>query len=298
MKKIKQRIEYGLLRALSAVIQNLPLRMAFIIGCCLAWFVHYIVRFRVITARRRIKEVFGDRFTDPEIKHIAWISWRNICFNVIEIMRMKSVNHKYITKYMDTRSLILLEKLIESGKGAVLCVPHMGNWDLGGISAHLMGIPFFFIARRQKNPWTDAYLNRMRQVTGVETIMSDDQGMLRDAVKRLKRGMVFAILPDVRSRTPALKIPYLNGEANIAHGTSLFAHLADVPVIPALTRRVGWFRHEWAIGNPIYPDKTVDREQDFQRMTNSVFHFFNQAVQQTPEQYFWYNKRWVLDPLQ
>ena len=297
MKKIKHAMEYACLRALSFIIKHLPLRAAFVLGWCLAWFAHYIVRFRASTARKRIKQVFGERLKDREIKRVAWVSWRNLCFNTIEIMRMESITHDYIAKYMDTRSLGSLKNVISSGKGAILCVPHMGNWDIGGLSAHLLGIPFFFIARRQKNPWTDEFLNQMRRVTGVETIMSDDQGMLRAAVKRLKRGMVFAILPDVRSRTPGLKIPYLNAEANIASGTALFSHLADVPVVTAFTRRAGWFRHVWVIGAPIYPDKTGDRDQDFQRMMASVFEFFDQAVQETPEQYFWYNKRWVLDPL-
>lgn len=127
--------------------------------------------------------------------------------------------------------------------------------------------------------------------------MSDDPRMFRAAIKRLKQGMFFAVLPDVRSRTHSLKIPYLGAQANIAHGLALFSHLANVPVVPALTRRVGWFRHDWRIGEPIYPDKTVERDQDFQRMTSLVFDFFDQAVRETPEQYFWYNKRWVLDPL-
>jgi len=297
MKKIKHVLEYVLLRLLSGLIRVLPLRLAFALAWVLAWFSHRVIRFRVRSARQRIHEVFGERFSRPEVNRIAWISWRNLCFTAIEVFRMQSITKEYIAKYMETDQLSRLQNVISSGTGAVLCVPHMGSWEMGGLSAHLMGIPFFFIARRQKNPLTDAYLHKRRQVTGADTMMSDDQGMLRNAVKRLKRGMVFAILPDVRSRTPALKIPFLNGEANIAQGTALFAHLANVPVVPAYTRRVGWLRHAWSIGDPVYPDKTIDREKDLQRMTETIFNYFDQAIQETPEQYFWYNKRWVLDPL-
>ncbi|MDD2237962.1 MAG: lysophospholipid acyltransferase family protein [Kiritimatiellae bacterium] len=279
MKKIKQVLEYVLLRLLSGIIRVLPLRLAFCLAWVLAWFSHQVIRFRVQSARQRIRQVFGERFSRSEVNQIAWISWRNLCFTATEVFRMQSVTKEYISSYMETDQLARLQNVIASGKGAILCVPHMGNWELGGLSAHLMGIPFFFIARRQKNPLTDAYLNKMRQVTGADTMMSDDQGMLRNAVKRLKRGMVFAILPDVRSRTPALKIPYLNGEANIAQGMALFAHLANVPVVPAHTRRVGWFRHVWSIGTPVYPDKTADRDKDLQRMTEIIFNYSDQAIQ-------------------
>ena len=297
MKKIKHWAEYVLLRILAASIQYMPLHMALAIAWLLAALIHFVFRFRVQMARHRIREVFGERFTNRQSRSISWISWRNLCFNAVEIMRAPQINLHYIEKYVENRTLLPLQNLTVSGKGALLCVPHMGNWDLGGLSAHLMGIPFFFIARRQKNPYTDDYLNKMRQSTGAETIMSDDQRMLRDAVKRLKRGMVFAILPDVRSRTPALKIPFLNHTANIAHGLALFSHLSDVPILPALTRRIGWTHHVWVFGEPVYPDKAAEREQDFQRLTETVFQFFDQAIRDYPEQYFWYNKRWVLDPL-
>jgi len=297
MKKVKHVTEYALLRLLSAVIRRLPLRAAFILAWILAAFLHYILRFRVRSARERIRQVFGDRFTSREIGRIAWISWRNICFNVVEIVRAPSITLDHIQRYVRTEAFVRMKEFLASGTGAVLCVPHMGNWDLAGLSAHLMGIPFFFIARRQRNPYTDAYLNKMRQSTGAETIMSDDQRMLRATVRRLKEGMVFAILPDVRSRTPALDISFLGYPANIANGAALFSHLAQVPVIPALTRRVGWFRHDWVLGAPIQPDASVPREADFQRITEHAFRFFEQAIRETPEQYFWYNKRWVLDPL-
>ena len=38
----------------------------------------------------------------------------------------------------------------------------MGNWELAGIAIDLNDLPIFSIARRQKNPLTDAYINNMR----------------------------------------------------------------------------------------------------------------------------------------
>ena len=59
MKKIKHWAEYILLRILAALIQYMPLRMALAIAWLLAALIHFVFRFRVKTARSRIRDVFG-----------------------------------------------------------------------------------------------------------------------------------------------------------------------------------------------------------------------------------------------
>ena len=41
----------------------------------------------------------------------------------------------------------------------------------------------------------------------------------------------------------------------------------------------------------------IGSEEDFLRMTREVMALFDQAVREHPDQYLWYNKRWVLDPV-
>jgi KDO2-lipid IV(A) lauroyltransferase len=300
MSKPKHYVEYILLRTTAFLINAVPLRVSLAIGWGIAALIHFVFRFRVKQARARIREVFGVRFTEVQIRHIAWRSWRNVCFNAVEIIRMQNVDRQYIINNINHVELERIRQVQQQDGepvGAVIATPHMGNWDLGGVAAHVLGIPFFFIARRQKNELTDAFLNRMRGVTGVETIMSDDQRMFRKVIKKLKKGMVFAILPDVRARTPALTVDYLHGKANLAPGMALFARMASVPVIPTFTRRIGWTHHDWKIFDPIYPDPSLSREEDYLRITQAVMDLFTSLVEQYPDQYFWYNKRWVLDPL-
>jgi len=126
----------------------------------------------------------------------------------------------------------------------------MGNWDLAGVAAQSYGVLILFMARRQKNPLTDAYLNRMRSSTGVETIMNDASA-IRLALRRLAEGKVLAMLPDVRAKRQALDIAFLGGRANIGRGLAVFAREAGVPVFPCCAWREGWTRHHFRSMPPI-----------------------------------------------
>lgn len=297
MHRPKHILEYALLRAFGLFFCLLPHRAALGVGWGLAWFSHHVLRFRTARARARIRQVFDGAKTEPEVRRVAWRAWRNFCFNVVELARMPLMDESRVRRlYADADEAKRILGARGEAQGAVLAVPHAGNWDLAGVTCHLLGIPIFFIARRQKNPLTDDYLNRMRGATGVETVLNDSR-VLKSVIRNLKRGKVLAILPDVRAPTEALCVPYLGGMANIGAGMALFARQARVPIIPAVVHRVGWTQHTWRAFDPVYPDPTLPKDEDWLRMTRRVMAHFDQAVREAPEQYFWFNKRWVLDPL-
>jgi lauroyl/myristoyl acyltransferase len=42
---------------------------------------------------------------------------------------------------------------------------------------------------------------------------------------------------------------------------------------------------------------SLEKQEDIVRMTHSVIAVLDKEIQANPEQWFWYNKRWVLDPV-
>lgn len=297
--KPKHYAEYALLRVVAASVQYVPLTLALAQGWLWAFILHFVIGFRRKEARRRIREVFGEQFSPKEIRRIAWRSWRNLCFNIVEIVRVPAASSDYMEHVIiNTNDVLKLKEVVAaSGTGGVLVTCHFGNWEIAGLVGHYFKIPLFVIARRQKNKLVDEYLNRMRVHTGSEVVLSDDPGMLRQAVKKIKSGQVLAILPDVRSRTEALSVPFINGTANVAAGTALFARMARVPIYPALSFREGWSKHRCLFFDVIEPDMSLSKTEDYTRITTKLLALFSEQVMQHPDQYFWYNKRWVLDPL-
>jgi KDO2-lipid IV(A) lauroyltransferase len=76
-----------------------------------------------------------------------------------------------------------------------------------------------------------------------------------------------------------------------------FARTANVPILPVMLSRVGWFRHRVVAYAPVASDPAADRDADLLRMTRAVMERVEAAIRHAPEQWFWYNKRWVLRPV-
>ena len=64
-----------------------------------------------------------------------------------------------------------------------------------------------------------------------------------------------------------------------------------------LVNMVGDVVHTWQVYEPVRPDTGRGKLEDAVRITQHVMDVFDRAVREAPEQFFWYNKRWVLDPL-
>jgi len=294
--RLKHIAEYVTLILLSGLIRILPLRAALALGWLFAAGTHFIGRVNVERTRERIRGVFGDRYSEKEVRHIAWIAWRNLCFNAIDALRFSALTLEKVRKQPLADLEPKLKKILaECENGFILATPHMGNWEIAGITADLVGIPLFVIVRKQKNPLMNNYINKMRRTFSME-VLHREARMWKSVVDRIKNDKVLAILPDIGVRAKGVTVDFLNGTATIAPGTAHFAQLADCPIHPIFVRRIGWTKHDAALLDPIIPDPALDKEKDQQRIMQEIMDTFTAEIAKTPEQYFWYNKRWVLNP--
>lgn len=291
--RLKHRLEYGALRGLSGVVNALPYRAALALGWCVAALAFALSSKIRTRGMRRLRQVFGGTRSAADLRRIAWTSWRNLVFNAVESLRTPSLTVEWLRKVVQDDGLDRIRDHLKTGKGIVLGIPHMGNWELAAVGVPLFGVPMTGIVRRQKNPLTDAYLERMRKYTGLEVLMADAKSFA-GCIKRLREGRVVAILPDLRAKARAVHVRFLGVETDVPAGMALFAREAGVPIVPGCAFRVGWARHRWAVFDPIRPDPAADRDADIARMTQAVMDVLTGIIRENPEQYFWYNKRWVL----
>lgn len=292
----KHIAEYLALVCVSGLVRILPLRAALTLGWLVAAGSHFIGRVNVVRTHRRIREVFGERYSEKEVRRIAWIAWRNLCFNAIDALRYSMLTAEKIRKQPLASLEPELKNILDGCEGGfILATPHMGNWEIAGIAADLLGIPLFVIVRKQKNPLMDAYINRMRRTFNMEVLYREAR-MWKGVIDRIQQGKVLAILPDINSRAKGVTVDFLNGKATIATGAAHFSQLANCPIYPVCVHRTGWTKHEAILLDPITPDPTLEKSDDQHRMMQEVMVAISKEIEKTPEQYFWYNKRWVLNP--
>ena len=279
-----------------AVVNAIPYRLACALARGAAWMFVRLFGFQRARTYARIKEVFPDK-SPKEIRRIAVFSLANILQNAVEMIRSPRLTKKWITKHVKDMSVYAdrLQAILAEGKGAVIMVPHAGNWYMAAWAMARYGMPLCAIAARQRNPHINAWM--ARQYGTIEVLTRGEAATLHNIRDRIRNGRAFAILPDLRVPNPDVEVPFLNGIANVSHGGALFAVATGAPLIVAMMRRengLHTFDHLATLRpNPDAPDK----KEEACRLTREAMALLDAAVQKTPEQWFWYNKRWLLQPV-
>lgn len=294
--KFEINLEYGLLRGFCGLLNMLSYPHTLSLARCFAWFMVKVVRLKRKRTLQRIRDVFLDK-TDAEIEAIAYGSLQNVIMNAVEMMRAPHLDRKWMDRYVKDGEVYKarLQELVDEGHGVVIMVPHAGNWYMAAWSMAAYGLPLFAIAARQRNPKIDAWMNR--QYGNIEVLDRDNRDTLVKIRNYLAAGRAFAILPDLRVRKRDVTAQFLRGEANVSRAGALFAVKAGAPIVVACMAREG-DKHVFHHVGTLRPDPNAkDNRLEAERLTKEALKLLDAEVRARPEQWFWYNKRWILEPV-
>ena len=299
-KKRKSRFacwcEYAALRSACAVVNAVPYRFACALARGLARFA-FACGFHRRRTLGRIHSVFPEK-NDSECRQIAILSLANVLQSAVEMIRASRLDKKWIARHVKDMQVYAdrLRGIVDEGHGAVIFVPHCGNWYMAALAMARYGIPLFAIAARQRNPYVEAWMHR-QYGSDIEVLTRGSATVLQDIRARIAAGRAFAILPDLRVPARDVEGPFLNGTANVSHGGALFAVATGAPVVVAIMRREGGV-HTFDHLATLRPDPdATDRRAEAARLTREAMALLDAGIKRTPGQWFWYNKRWILQPV-
>ena len=292
--KVAHVMEYAAARLVSALLVALPHRVALALvwgPVRLAFALNGKLRARTY---RRLRQALGESLPESDIEHLAWLAFRNLAFTAVEGIRFPGIRKSWVDRHMELESLDEVHAQLAQGHGFIVAVPHMGNWELAGIALHSQGVELMVLARRQKNPLMDAWINRLRMSTGVEAIDTKTRAV-GDVPRKLRdERRVLALLPDVRAKVGGVPVRFLGVDIEVPGGAAHYARETGLPVFTAEVVRTGWARHSWHKTGCIAPDPALSEAEDRKRIMQYVLARFDESVRAHPENYFWFNKRWVL----
>ena len=284
------------MRLSCALVNAVPYRLAMAIATGLGWVAFHVLRINRARTMERLRSVFPGR-PERELKRIARLSFTNILKTGVEMMRAPRLDVAWMDRWIKDGRIYKdrLQALVDEGKGVVIMVPHSGNWYMAAWAMAKYGLPLFAIAAKQRNPKIDAWMKR--QYGDIDVVDRGSAKTLVEIKAKLESGRAFAILPDLRVPEPDVEVDFLGGKANVSHAGAMFAVRCGSPIVVASMRREGG-RHVFDHLATLRPDPAAaDKKSEARRLTREAMRLLGESVLAHPEHWFWYNKRWILQPV-
>ncbi|MBJ6727952.1 lysophospholipid acyltransferase family protein [Geomesophilobacter sediminis] len=220
---------------------------------------------------------------------LARENFQNMGRSLIEVCWLYHDRGEEVVTNIDLRGREHFEAAQSKGKGMICVSGHCGNWELMALAIGRLLGEGAVIANRQKNPYFDRMVERMRMRYNSRVIYK--KGAFRSILTALKRGQLVGILAD-QAALPAdgVLIEVMGRKAWASKAPVQLARKSGAPLVPVFIHREGerhviTFHPEHLLGEDL-------SEEGMRQETQALSRYVEEFVVAHPTQWYWVHRRW------
>jgi KDO2-lipid IV(A) lauroyltransferase len=196
--------------------------------------------------RKNLRRVVGPATSELRMDALVGAALRSYARYWLETFCFESMDHAAVVRSFEENQAGIehLDAGLARGKGVVLALPHMGNWDASGLwLVHHSG-PFTTVAERVRPESVFDRFVAYRQSIGMEVIaLTGGQRTPTDVlVERLRENRVVCLLADRDLSRNGIEVSFFGEPARMPPGPALLAAMtgASLHVVHSYYVGDGW----------------------------------------------------------
>ncbi|HEX9064954.1 MAG TPA: phosphatidylinositol mannoside acyltransferase [Streptosporangiaceae bacterium] len=252
---------------------------------------------RIGVLEGNLRRVLGPEVTGKELRAVSRAGMRSYARYWLEIFRLPVLPRERLLGDMHEHGGVdEMLAVLASGRGVVVALPHMGNWDLAGAWIVARGgLPFTTVMERLEPESVYEQFLEFRREIGME-VLSATGGPSPFGVlaQRLRAGKLVVLLCDRDVTGGGVEVDFFGEKALMMAGPAALAVQTGAALMPAAV----WYEGDnWGvrISEEIPVPVTGDRWQRADVMTQQVADFFEAHIRQHPEDWHMLQKVFVAD---
>jgi lauroyl/myristoyl acyltransferase len=248
-----------------------------------------------------LRRVVGKELPDAELSALSRRAMRSYGRYWLEFFRLPVLGPERILGRMRFEGDDILAGVLAQGRGAVMALPHSGNWDHAGAWLVLRGFPFTTVAERLE---PEALFDRfvaVREKVGMEVLPLTGGGRKTFAVllERLRAGRPLCLVADRDIGDNGIEVSFFGEPAQMPAGPASLALATGAALLPACLwysddggpggSWCGWIRDE------IKPPGDGDKRSKIAAMTQALADAFTDGIAKHPEDWHMLQPLWLAD---
>ncbi|WP_414940355.1 phosphatidylinositol mannoside acyltransferase [Amycolatopsis sp. cmx-11-51] len=230
---------------------------------------------------------------DAELDELTSRAMRSYARYWHEMFRLPSMDHKEVSRKV-SQSITGVENLdaaLAEGNGAVMALPHSGNWDAAGVwlADYLGG--FTTVAERLKPESLYQRFVSYRESLGFEIVpLTGDSSAMRVLLKRLRENKAICLVGDRDLTTSGVPVKFFGEQTRMPGGPARLAATTGAALIPAGC----WFTEDgWQIR--LHPRIRVTNRSEVPAATQALADIFAGDIAAHPADWHMMQKFWLSD---
>jgi KDO2-lipid IV(A) lauroyltransferase len=230
---------------------------------------------------------------DLELDELTRRAMRSYARYWHETFRLPSLDHKDVSGKV-AASITGVENLdaaLAEGNGAVMALPHSGNWDAAGVwlADYLGG--FTTVAERLKPESLYRRFAEYRESLGFEIVpLTGDSSAMRVLLKRLRENKAVCLVGDRDLTNNGVPVKFFGERTRMPGGPARLAATTGAALIPAGC----WFTEDgWQVR--LHPRIRVTQRTEVPAATQALADIFAGDIAAHPADWHMLQKFWLTD---
>jgi phosphatidylinositol dimannoside acyltransferase len=295
----------GLLTGLSYLLylsgwrlaRALPEPAAYGLANTMGTLVARLSRHKRAVVERNLARITGEQLGSAHLEALVRESFRSYARYWLELFRLRPEDGDAMLERFQVRHLERLDEVLARGKGAVVVVAHLGNWDAAGAWAGASGRSVATVAEVLKPRRLFDLFCEQRSRLGM-TVFAAERGVGAKLVAAARDGRMVAILGDRDLGGRGVEIDFFGARTTFPTGPASIAVRAGVPILVAgvygVRRTGGKWGWEAEIAEPIELPEGWGRDA-LVGLTRQVAAKLEGFIERRPEEWHVFQPFWIED---
>lgn len=282
-------------RLAAAAASSIGPRAAQPAGALIGALFHRLAQDRRVMRARHLRRAVGRPLGRAEMESMLARSFRSYGRYWVEVLGAGGMSPDFARTALDIDQS-LIEEALAAGKGCILALAHLGNWDLAGAFAAARGFRVVSVAEVLEPRELYEFFVEVRRRLGITIYPLDATGATARALLReLRANAVVALLADRDIAGDGVEVEFFGERTTVPGGPAVLALRTGAPLIAAGVYQRPRGRYEAELRRVEQP---VERGKGaVVAMTQSLVKELERLIRRAPEQWHLYQPNWPSDRL-
>jgi phosphatidylinositol dimannoside acyltransferase len=289
---LRERLAYWQYRSAERVAMSLPENVGRRVFALAGAFAFRIAPGTRRTVQSNLARVLGRDSRSPLVESAAREAFGSYARYWYDSFRIRVIPSEEFRKRHGSVGLEHIERALEGGRGAVLALPHLGNWDAAGRWLHVLGHHMTAVAEELRPQRVYNLFLDHRRALGMGIVpLSDGRKVGEKLVRLLEKNELIALVCDRDLKNRGVEVTMFGEGRRMPAGPALLSLATGSPLLPCATYDTedGWVV---VINPPLEVEQTGDRRKDVVAMTQALAQEFERAIAAAPTQWHMFQPAW------
>jgi KDO2-lipid IV(A) lauroyltransferase len=243
---------------------------------------------------RHLTRVMGDGLSGAELRRAVDASFQSYARFWVESFRLPGMDLSDVEARFSAEGFEHVQAGVAGGRGTILALPHLGNWDLAGRWVAGRGIRVTAVVERLEPPELFEWFVAARSRFGLDVIALGPAA--GPAVTRaLRENHAVALACDRDVGGAGVEVEFFGERTTLPAGPATLGLRTGAPILPLAVYERGEGRYHAVIRPPVPARREGTVREDVMRVTQAVTRELESLIRAAPRQWHLLQPNWPSD---